>query len=385
MTNDTGGSNREAYLAWLREEVGRWCTEEGFFQMEYDYDDRVTPDQIIDAWEHFEGEGYASPLSYLEGNMLESPYIGAEAAFYENYLLADLRSAPDAVQEGWDEAQSIWDDLAEAGYQGIDMNLDALLRQSSFEVNLFFATEAEADLDMGGIVAAFGNDYRSPDLSDITPEDADNALSYLINQQGHSVAELYAARAGEACPSPFIESVCEEIANNPSEAMSELCVLVRMDGNQMLGFLDSLEKSTDSLVLPKDYATMGIFNQWAGCGGLLDIRFEKDAVLPLSMVREFNIEGQRDIPGSYTVNEVYGLVGSTWTPNFYYRPGTEQNVKEDYAAALSQARKAALSRETSGIDSRDGIDLDAEGHEARGASASMTAPQEAERRAEQAR
>ena len=42
-----------------------------------------------------------------------------------------------------------------------------------------------------------------------------------------------------------------------------------------------------------------------GCGGTLDIQLEKDAVLPLSMVREFNIEGQKEVPGSY--NRRFGL------------------------------------------------------------------------------
>lgn len=342
---ETMDGKREAYMDWLRGEVERWCDESGFFQMEWDNDDSITPDQIIDAWEHFEGEGYASPLAYLESELLNSLYVDAESNFYENCLLRDLDSAPGAVQDGWDEAQSVYDDLAEAGYQGIDMNLDALLRQSSFAVNLFFATEAEADLDMGGIVSAFGSACWEPDLSDVTPEEMDNALSYLIDQQGHSVTELYSAIADGKADSALIESVREEIGSNSSEAMSELCALVRMDGNQMLGFLDALEKSNDSLVLPKDYAIMGIFNQLAGCGGLLDIRLEKDAVLPLSMVREFNIEGQSNTPDSYTVDEVYGLVNSAWCRNFTYRDGTEPHVKEDYAAALSQAREAAKQRE----------------------------------------
>lgn len=332
--------NRKAYLDWLRNEVEHWCTDEGLFQVEYDHDDRITPDQILDAWEHYKDEGYASPMAYLENETLNI-FSDMESYFYD-CLLSDLRTAPNAVQDGWDEAQSIWDDLSDVGYHGIDMNLAPLLDQSSFELNLFFATKTEVNLDMGGIVNAFGNDYRTPDLAEeVTPEDADNALSYLINQQGHSITELYAALDERDSGSPLIESVREEIANNSSEAMSELCALVRMNGNQMLDLLDSIEKSKDSLVLPKDYATIGIFNQWSGCGGMLGIKLEQDAVPPFSMVREFSIEGQTSRTGSYTVNEVYGMVGSAWMPNFSYRAGIQPNVKEDYAAALSQAREAA--------------------------------------------
>ena len=165
----------------------------------------------------------------------------------------------------------------------------------------------------------------------------DNALSYLVNQQGHSIAEVYGN--GD---NAFIRSVREEIDENSSEAMSELCALVRMDGQQMLDFIEKQHEATDSLVLPKDYATMGIFNQWSGCGGMLDIQLEKDAVLPLSMVREFQIEGVRgdtNLWGGYTVDEVYGLVGSAWMP-VHYGEGTETGVKEDYSLALDKVRGA---------------------------------------------
>ena len=83
---------------------------------------------------------------------------------------------------------------------------------------------------------------------------------------------------------------------------------------------------------------MGIFNQWSGCGGVLDILLEKDAVMPLSMIRGFQIEGQSD-PEGYTVNDVYGLVGSCWKPA-QLSDDIETDVKEDYALALQKARAA---------------------------------------------
>lgn len=336
---ESNNSARSAYLDWLKGEVERWCNKDGFFEAEWDYDDSITPDQILDAYQSYEEQGYASPLACLESKLFEDTYI--ETDFYENYLMNDLASAGEEVNDGWDSAQSVWEDLESVGYKGIDLNLDQLLGQSELRVNVFFATETEQNFDMGSIVNAFGNDYRSPDLDRIDGEDLDNALSYLVNQQGHSVAEVYDARVGcDPAEQPFIYSVREEITENSSEAMSELAALIRMDGNQMLDFLDAIEKGTDSLVLPKDYATIGIFNQWSGCGGTLDIHLEKDAVLPLSMVREFNIEGQTETSGSYTVDSVYGLVSSMWCPNFSYREGVESGVKEDYDVALEQARES---------------------------------------------
>lgn len=326
--------NREAYITWLRDEIEKHCNSEGRYEAYWDYNDSITPDQLFNAMEHFERDGYASPLAYLEVSLVEDYYF--TTPMEEALLTAisqDAKSAPDGLGKHWDESDDIWGDLEAAGYQGIDANLDDLLSRSSFNVNVFFATEAERNFDMGSIVHAFGNDYRDPRLEDVDAEDLDNALSYLVNQQGHSIAEVYGN--GD---NAFIRSVREEIDENSSEAMSELCALVRMDGQQMLDFIEKRNEAKDSLVLPKDYATMGIFNQWSGCGGMLDIRLEKDAVLPLSMVRGFQVEGQPD-PDGYTVNDTYGLVGSAWMP-VHYREGTETGVKEDYSLALDKVRGA---------------------------------------------
>ncbi|WP_419071204.1 hypothetical protein, partial [Slackia isoflavoniconvertens] len=154
-----------------------------------------------------------------------------------------------------------------------------------------------------------------------------------VNQQGHSVEEVFGNP-----DNAFIHSIREEIDENSSEAMSELCALVRMDAREMLDLIGKRSEAKGSLVLPRDCATMGIFNQWSGCGGMLDIRLEKDAVLPLSMVRGFQVEGQPD-PDGYTVNDTYGLVGSAWMP-VHYREGTETGVKEDYSLALDKVRGA---------------------------------------------
>lgn len=120
--------------------------------------------------------------------------------------------------------------------------------------------------------------------------------------------------------------------------MSELCALVRMDAREMLDLIGKRSEAKGSLVLPRDCATMGIFNQWSGCGGVLDILLEKDAVMPLSMIRGFQIEGQSD-PEGYTVNDVYGLVGSCWKPA-QLSDDIETDVKEDYALVLQKARAA---------------------------------------------
>lgn len=358
--------DREAYIAWLRDEVGWHCNSRGCYEAFWDYDDSVTPDQMAEACANYEEAGFASPLNYLDESIMEKPgFIEALENELISAITRDAATAPEGVGEQWIESGDIWGDLESAGYEGIDANVEDLLSNSSFNVNVFFATEAEENFDMGSIVHAFGNDYREPRLEDVDAEDLDNALSYLVNQQGHSIAEVYGN--GD---NAFIRSVREEIDENSSEAMSELCALVRMDGQQMLDFIEKQHEATDSLVLPKDYATMGIFNQWAGCGGMLDIQLEKDAVLPLSMVREFQIEGVRgdtNLWGGYTVDEVYGLVGSAWMP-VHYDEGTETGVKEDYNFALDKAR-GADAIEAHGSD--EPVSLKAAVRESREASAAL--------------
>lgn len=38
--------DREAYIAWLRDEVGWHCNSRGCYEAFWDYDDSVTPDQL---------------------------------------------------------------------------------------------------------------------------------------------------------------------------------------------------------------------------------------------------------------------------------------------------------------------------------------------------
>ena len=355
--------NREVYIAWLREKLEDYCNDDGSYEVYWDYDDSITPDQLVEAVDNWKSEGYTSPESYLASTLYDTVGEAQESQLYVS-ILDDLNDAPDEVRACWDESTGIWDDLYEAGYTGIDMNLDDLLSRSSFNVNLFFATETEKNFDMGSIVDSFGNDYREPRLEDIDAESLDNALSYLVNQQGHSVEEVFGNP-----DNAFIHSIREEIVENSSEAMSELCALVRMDAREMLDLIGKRSEAKGSLVLPRDCATMGIFNQWSGCGGVLDILLEKDAVMPLSMIRGFQIEGQSD-PEGYTVNDVYGLVGSCWKPA-QLSDDIETDVKEDYALALQKAR--ATDWEIEEQEAAEPVSLKSAAKEARAASEALAA------------
>lgn len=57
--------NREAYIAWLREKLENYCNDDGSYEVYWDYDDSITPDQLVEAVDNWKSEGYTSPESYL--------------------------------------------------------------------------------------------------------------------------------------------------------------------------------------------------------------------------------------------------------------------------------------------------------------------------------
>ncbi len=372
MSDEIKTEVHEMYIEWLRAKVDEYCNPEGMYEVYWDRGDFLSPDDLACAAAKWKDEGYADPEMYLEDMLLERM-----GSYQEHYLYGqisdDLQKAPEGVEACWEASQSIWEDLEQAGYHGVEMNLDELLGMSTFEMNVMFATQAEQNRDMASIVDAFGNDYVEPDLSRVDGDDLDNALSYLVNQQGHSVSDVYGALAGADCGSLFVDSVAREIQENASEAMSELCALVRMDGQEALAFFEKVEAGQGSLILPRD-ATVGIFNQWSGCGGMLDIELEKDAVMPLALVREAQIEdvSASNRWGGYTVNEVYGLVGSAWG-EFEVSDETSWAACEDYAAVLSDMRESidglqppcAPDLDELEADARDGAEMQASEAEAR--------------------
>lgn len=83
--------DREAYIAWLRDEVGWNCNSRGCYEAFWDYDDSVTPDQIAEACANYEEAGFASPLNYLDESIMEKPgFIEA----LENELISAITHCP---------------------------------------------------------------------------------------------------------------------------------------------------------------------------------------------------------------------------------------------------------------------------------------------------
>ena len=194
---------------------------------------------------------------------------------------------------------------------------------------------------MGSIVTAFGNDYQTPfktwNLDNNDVDRLDNALTYLIHQQGHTVKEVYDSLVLEKnTESPFIEGICTDISNNSSEAMSEIGVYVKLSGRDIIDFCDNLQKGNGYIVVDKD-TNIGIFNEWSGTCGYPDNYLEKDFVVPVDMIRNVQIEGASKSKYEYTINEVCGMVGEFWKDNALgYTETAPEIVQENLNTVLEE-------------------------------------------------
>lgn len=157
---------------------------------------------------------------------------------------------------------------------------------------------------------------------------ANNALTYLIHQQGHTVDELL-EKVYENPPKiesqealvetkgrneDFIQSVADEINGNYG-GMTELTALTSASGEKLINLLESIAKGEDYIILQKE-TEIGLFNEWSGAGSSLEITPEKDIVIPANMVRNIQFESSYEdrvaSNDGYSVDEVYGLIGSVW-------------------------------------------------------------------------
>ena len=73
----------------------------------------------------------------------------------------------------------------------------------------------------------------------------------------------------------------------------------------------------------------GLFDVWSGGGSLLEIELDKDVVLPIKCIWHAEIETGKSEYG-YSVNSVYGLVGSAW----------DGTVKEIHCMTEEEIKKA---------------------------------------------
>ena len=178
-------------------------------------------------------------------------------------------------------------------------------------------------------------DYVSNDVyphyngraGNIIPEEA--SILWLARQQGYKKCQL--ARALRYCDysgSELLKSIRTEV-HNCSSHMNALTFFVEMTVEQLFdlqGALKDNEKNDPPLkkdeyrcvwkrrgrkkvILDKE-AVCGLYDMWNGAGSILEIKLEKDVVLPIKYISTAWPDGGR----GYGIAEVYGVSSDMWTP-----------------------------------------------------------------------
>ena len=196
------------------------------------------------------------------------------------------------------------------------------IKPNAIKLNIGISTPMERNLDhgslhdmvsmMNGYDATYGvtiGSFKDHEKEDVL-EACNNGLTYLIQQQGYSISDLHEPK-GNA----FLESVTDEM-NNFSNVMGRLTVLTTVDYDT---FIDLAKASIGKNDFYKSFtfgkgSTVGIFNKWLGSGSTLEIELEKPFIVPAEYISDMQIEldRMRDHWQGYSVDEVYGLIGSAW-------------------------------------------------------------------------
>lgn len=337
MTTDMNLVSEQEIRDFLKEEVEKHCNENGEYEIYFDYRETLSEDFLMKAFNEYSEnrQGYEKFEDYIDSKFYE------ECLYERNWDFADIVKEDAAEKghvfaagleeylQGYDYEQEAFE---EAGYQGITYDFGDLLKQD-YHLNIMLGTEMEQDYDMGSIPGIFNNMGDTPYFED----EVDNALTYLIHQQGYEVAEVVAElKKGEddmKSDSSFIRSVAEEINEMPAYSMMELTVSVSGSGRELLEVLDKIAKKEGSIEISKD-SSVGLFNEWLGTCSQLAIELEQPAVIPVDMIRNMQIERAGDENYGYTVDKVCDLAGSFWKGEVSTTNEQPELVHEDISAIM---------------------------------------------------
>lgn len=335
--------NIERYKSLLREVIDQYTDDRNIVIEPTGYDDYFSSETVLKWYNQYCEIPDKNGISFE--NFILSAIIDDENGFFfrnsaeyeEDYILKHIESAiqneqPDLalIYEARQEEMSPYEILEEGGLQGETINLEAFLR-NNYHINLMFTTPKEQNYDMGAIPTMF---YESAEKSADFDYFTDNALTYLIHQQGYTLADVYEGMVHpeKVDENKFLKSVVEEIDNFPWYSMAELTALISLSGKDLVDTLDAIANGRDYIKLSKE-TMIGLYNEWQGTGSQLGIELEKDAIIPTSMVRNVQFEGEHCTKvhenNGYSVDDVYGLIGTCWTQGSATLSTEEPVLKEE--------------------------------------------------------
>lgn len=178
-------------------------------------------------------------------------------------------------------------------------------------------------------------DYVSNDVfphyngrrEDVIPEEA--SILWLARQQGYKKSQLNRAmRHCDYSGSELLKSIRTEV-HNCSSHMNALTFFVEMTVEQLFDLQEALKdnEKNDSPLKKNEYrcvwerkgrrkiildknAVCGLYDTWNGAGSILEIKLEKDVVLPMKYISTAWPDGGR----GYSLASAYGICSDMWTP-----------------------------------------------------------------------
>ena len=339
---------KEQYYNFLKEEIKRYCNEYGSYQMDWDHQDiAVFSEELPSILDEYTGED--NIIEFIENKVLEI-YMNSgwyiEDGLYDKIYDYAKNISDKVLSEYIIKEMSegdFWFDMSLNGYDGVDVGVDRLLSEMNLVVDIFIATPAEQNYDLGSIIPAFGSDYLSPELDMIDETYLDNGITLLLNQQGHKVMELYDDLYGENSSNKLVRSVAEEITNNPAEATCCLTAVSTVTGEQYAQLINIVNSGAGSVELPVG-TSLGIFNDWIGGGSVFEIELEKPFVVPASCILKVKSDSDSS-RGNYSVADVYGGDISNENAPIKVLSGSSEVQLEDLATALSEAANKYAEKE----------------------------------------
>ena len=185
----------------------------------------------------------------------------------------------------------------------ISFNYDTYL-EDTYKVNIlidFINQDSNYEFATSGNLenCKHNNLYTLLQKQGYTKKDYEENLKKLVKKDKYDYDyEKIVANGG----SKFLTSVKEEIDNLGYEWGNTIVVLQELT-------LKELIENTNFLVSSNNM--IGLFNCFNGSGSLLEIRLEKDFTINREKdVYTIQIEGAKN--NNYSVNDVYGLIGSCW-------------------------------------------------------------------------
>lgn len=242
----------------------------------------------IKIWEEWNIADYAADT--LETRLKEA-LTAEEYEIVEQYLEDEMMTLDEAMEQ--------------AGFDGFTFEVKDLM--DSYQLTLILATDNERNYDMGTIadiycnadVAYLNKRLQGMDASE-QEQRTDNAVTYLVHQQGHDVSELMQAiYADKESDSQFIKTLAQE-CEGATHYMEQLHVLVAVDKDS-LDVLDAIARQEDhSGIEVSQKAVVGLHDRNVGASSYMEVELEKPLTIPTSMIFAAPIETGRD---EYSVGE----------------------------------------------------------------------------------